>query len=113
MFRLRILLQIINLSPMDYLRGSALCLLIALISINDFPSCLNKFQFTLFADDRTLSLKIDPGPVYEVGPLINYELSSVATWLPANKFLINFDRRGRRGTRGHWGIVGQEDIGEL
>ena len=63
-----------------------------LLFINDFTSCSDKFRFTLFADDSTLSLRFNPLEDVNVGNLINNELSRVELWFAANKLLINVNK---------------------
>ena len=73
-------------------QGSVLGPLLFLLFINDFTSCSDRFRFTLFADDSTLSLRFNPLKDVNVANLINNELSHVELWLAANKLLINVNK---------------------
>ena len=74
-------------------QGSVLGPLLFLIFINDFERMSEKFMFTLFADDSTLSYRFHVNSASTVSVLqINDELVKVSEWLIANKVLVNIDK---------------------
>ena len=70
-------------------QGSNLGPLLFLILINDLPLSSNLFQFTLVADDCSMSCAIDKEKLSEAHELINYHLTRVNVWLSSNKIKIN------------------------
>ena len=73
-------------------QGSVLGPLLFNIFINDLPNSSDKFKFTLFADDSTLSMKFDPNSDVNVANVVNSELLSVNNWLLVNKIKINITK---------------------
>ena len=73
-------------------QGSVLGPLLFLLFINDMPNSSNILNFTLFADDSTLSYKLDPRNVARSLEILNNELSKVYKWLLLNKLKINIDK---------------------
>ena len=73
-------------------QGSVLGPLLFLIYINDFPNISNKFKFTLFADDSTLSCAIPRDNILDARESINANLTYVHDWLCVNKLAINADK---------------------
>ena len=57
--------------------------------INDFPSCSQFFNFTLFADDSTLTCSFDNHDGEFIARTVETELTPITTWLDANKLSIN------------------------
>ena len=72
-------------------QGSNLGPLLFLIFINDLPNCSDMFQFTLFADDSTLTATFHRDET-EITNKVNDELIYVNYWLMANKIAINADK---------------------
>ena len=58
-------------------QGSILGHLLFIIYINDFPNASKLFQFTMYADDRTLSSCVDTIQSNNKDRVINTELSKV------------------------------------
>lgn len=73
-------------------QGSILCPLLFLIFINDIHRSSKFFNFTLFADDSTLSTCIEDSNLVAVSDTINVELSNVYSWLSSNRIMINAEK---------------------
>ena len=74
-------------------QGSVLGPLMFLLFINDLPSVSNKFKYTLFADDSTLSYSFDPRTdIQTAHVIVNNELSKINNWLLVNKIKINIEK---------------------
>ena len=64
-----------------------------LIFINDLTNTSDKFKYTLFADDSTLSYSFDPRcELLESHAVINSELSKIHNWLSINRIKVNVDK---------------------
>ena len=72
------------------LQGSVLGPLLFLLYINDLPNITNKCNFTLFADDTTLTFKSENIDILEI--LMNETLELINEWLSGNKLVINIDK---------------------
>ena len=68
-------------------QGSTLGPLLFLLYINDMCNSSTEFDFTLFADDTTLSMSGDK--LDELTQKTNIELAKVLDWLIVNKLIIN------------------------
>ena len=71
-------------------QGSTLGPLLFLLYINDMCNSSSEFDFTLFADDTTLSMSGDQLVV--LTQKINTELAKVLDWLIVNKLIINLSK---------------------
>ena len=60
--------------------------------VNDFPNCTDKFDYFLFADDTSLSLRFPRENINTVHVQINEYLHFVSKWLIANKLMINTEK---------------------
>ena len=69
---------------------SVLGLLLLLMYINDLPNITNKFKFTLFPDDTTLTFKSHNLNVLETD--INSTLILICDWLCGNKLVLDIDK---------------------
>ena len=70
-------------------QGSVLGPILFLIYINDVINSSNKFDFSIFADDTSLILKIDR-EFYD--DMCKVELQNVMKWFEANMLLLNVDK---------------------
>ena len=68
-------------------QGSNIGPLLFLIYINDIENASNKFLFSMFADDTTLSLK--GSNAVDLVEIDNQEIELVHNWLVANKLISN------------------------
>ena len=68
-------------------QGSNIGPLLFLIYINDIENASNKFLFSIFADDTTLSLK--GSNAVDLVEIVNQEIELVHNWLVANKLISN------------------------
>ena len=68
-------------------QGSILGLLLFLVYVKDFKSCLNESDPIMFADDPTISATNKSLPV--LFDIVNKELTIVDNWLIANKLSLN------------------------
>ena len=59
--------------------------------VNDFSQCSNNIDFIRYADDTTLSSRVNAfsDNNFSVDTLINEELSKVIQWLKINKLSLN------------------------
>ena len=71
-------------------QGSVLGPVLFLMNINDLPNITNKFNFTLFADDTTLTFKSHN--LYYLENEINSTLVLICDWLCGNKLVLNIDK---------------------
>ena len=58
--------------------------------LNDLPNITNKCNFTLFADDTTLTF--NSHNLYDLVTEINSNLVLICDWLCGNKLVINIDK---------------------
>ena len=76
--------------------GSILGPLLFIIYINDLPNASTIFNFTMYADDTTLSTSIQSikmtNPNVNVDTLINNELRKISDWLSINKLSLNVNK---------------------
>ena len=70
-------------------RGSILGTMLFLIVNTDFQNCSNFFNFTVFADDRTLTCKFKNTFPDEISNLQSTTLKVVFHWINVNKLKVN------------------------
>ena len=73
-------------------QGSILGPLLFLIFINDFPNCTNFFQFTLFADDSTLTCSFKNKTPQQISSELSNNLIAIRKWTVRNKLKINYEK---------------------
>ena len=71
-------------------QGSVLGPVLFLMYINDLPNITNKCNFTLFADDTTLTFKSHK--LNDLEKEINSTLVLICDWLCGNKLVLNIDK---------------------
>ena len=75
---------------MWYTTFSVLGPVLFVMYINDFHNITNKCNFTLFADDITLTFK--SRNLYDLENEINSTLVLICDWLCGNKLVLNIDK---------------------
>ena len=73
-------------------QGSILGPLLFIVFINDVTSCTDKFKFSLYADDCTLSYAFKKDDIGIVADEVNAALGDVFCWLNANRLAINVSK---------------------
>ena len=73
-------------------QGSNLGLLLSLLYINDLPTCLERSQAAIYADDTNVSVQGET--VIDLETRLNGELEKVNAWLIANKLTLNVGKTG-------------------
>ena len=70
--------------------GTSIIFNVNVNNVNDLPNITNKCNFTLFADDTTLTLKSHN--LYDLENEINSILVLIYDWLCGNKLVLNIDK---------------------
>ena len=68
-------------------QGSCLAPFLFLVYINDLPNASQLLQFTIFADDTTISISNDSYP--QLVSDLNLELNRVTEWTTSNRLTVN------------------------
>ena len=71
-------------------QGSVLGPFLFPVYTNDLPSCTDKFNMIMYADDTTLFCYINGNPADE--HVLNTELCKITHWLSANKLSLNVNK---------------------